>query len=193
MYYHCRDLKHVIYGKVYPYRHEDDDEFFSRAYDWLGHHCGYSPQVWLSRSLSCITGFRRNAKNNILFGFENIKGFPLRYSPWEFIMMAACKFKEFEKQNKEICRYNDDIIRDLMEYKEELDDDLKAWMKCERNLDRYLKEHVFVLEDQVVVPSLNLKSAKKIICRNEKQKKALRKMGFIEDRIKIKNVKKWTY
>jgi hypothetical protein len=30
---------------------------------------------------------------------------------------------------------------------------------------------VFIEKDQVVVPSLNLKAAKKIICRDEKQKK----------------------
>jgi len=38
------------------------------------------------------------------------------------------------------------------------------------------------------VPSLNLKTAKRIICRNERQKKALRKKGFIEDRIEIRNM-----
>ena len=55
--------------------------------------------------------------------------------------------------------------------------------------EEFLKKHLFVENDQVVVPSLNLKSAKEIFCKNEKQKKALRKMGFIEDRIKIKNIK----
>jgi hypothetical protein len=35
--------------------------------------------------------------------------------------------------------------------------------------------------------------AKKILCRNEKQKKALRKMGFIEDRIIIKNITRRRY
>ena len=52
------------------------------------------------------------------------------------------------------------------------------------------KESLFKDIDQVVVHSLNLKSAKQIIWRNEKQKKTLRKMGFIEDRIKIKNIKR---
>jgi hypothetical protein len=33
-----------------------------------------------------------------------------------------------------------------------------------------------------------VKTAKKILCRNERQKMGLRKMGFIEDRIMIKEV-----
>jgi len=38
------------------------------------------------------------------------------------------------------------------------------------------------------VPSTNLKTAKRIICRNERQKKALRKKGFSEDRIEVRNM-----
>jgi len=39
-----------------------------------------------------------------------------------------------------------------------------------------------------VVPSLNLKTARHILCRNERQKKALRQVGFIEDRIEVRKV-----
>ena len=44
------------------------------------------------------------------------------------------------------------------------------WEKS-RDLNDYLHQYVFVERDQVVVPSLNLKAAKKVICRNEQQKK----------------------
>jgi hypothetical protein len=66
----------------------------------------------------------------------------------------------------------------------------KTWREC-HDVDTVLRRHLFVERDQVVVPSLNLKAAKHIICRTEKQRKALRKMGFIEDRIEIKNLKTW--
>ena len=38
MYYHCRPLKFVEYGKVFP--HPDSDDLFLPAYRWLGHYCG---------------------------------------------------------------------------------------------------------------------------------------------------------
>ena len=74
-----------------------------------------------------------------------------------------------------------------------MDEETRAWDNCKGDLDLFLKKYAFIEKDQVVVPSLNLKSAKQIICRDEKQKKKLRKMGFIEDRIVIKNIKqqKW--
>ena len=39
MYYHCRHLKHVEYGKVFP--SPDPDPDFLPSYRWLGHYCGY--------------------------------------------------------------------------------------------------------------------------------------------------------
>jgi hypothetical protein len=61
-----------------------------------------------------------------------------------------------------------------------------AWRQERPNLAEFLRRHVFVERDQVVVPSLNLKTAKRILCRNERQKKQLRRMGFIEDRMEIR-------
>jgi len=43
-----------------------------------------------------------------------------------------------------------------------------------------------VEHDRVVVPGLDLKAAKTVVCRSERQKKALRRMGFLEDRIEIR-------
>ena len=63
-----------------------------------------------------------------------------------------------------------------------------AW-QGDPDIGRFLDAHLFVEKDQVVVPTLNLKAAKRVVCRNERQKKALRKMGFIEDRIQIRNLK----
>jgi len=209
MYYHSCPLKYVEYGKVFP--HRDEDNWLLPTYEWLSNYCGYSPQIWLSRSTSCITGYRssnalkkrekviRNRKNtkigndSVLFGFENIQGFPLNYEVWSLVLHIIIGS---DSDGKDISKTNKIITETLDQYAKwskddnslEEDEVLASWDK-NRDLDSLLKKHLFVEKDQVVVPSLNLKSAKKIICKNEKQKKKLRKMGFIEDRIIIKNLR----
>lgn len=198
MYYHCRPLKYVEYGKVFPPPAEKVEDYMFTCYKWLSFYCGYFPQVWLSRSNQSITGFKRKyTKENdgILFGFDILPGaFPLSYNEWEYLMNSLMNAKNgntltLKEMNQEIQNNFKDMEKDCIEEKWELDGELKNWVDCGRDLDVYLKKHVFVEKDQVVVPSLNLKAAKKIICRDERQKKALRKMGFIEDRIEIKNIK----
>jgi hypothetical protein len=202
MYYHCRPLKYVEYGKVYPPPIELAD-FLQSAYIWLGNYCNFCPQIWLSRSHLSITGYKndrilkkrqyvrqkrnttKDSNNSVLFGFDIIKGFPVSYRYWELIMIFMYDKKTLEEQNKELVKEISDMARDnSLE-----DEEIIAWRRCNNNLDLFLKKYLFVEEDQVVVPSLNLKAAKQIICHDEKQKKALRKMGFIEDRIKIRNIK----
>ena len=192
MYYHCRPLKYVEYGKVLPPPVETID-WLRPAYEWLGHYCGYFPQVWLSRSRSSITGYKNKyAKDSVLFGFDIIKGFPLSYSHWEIVMDPLLDKKEFDKQNKAIENMFNSIVQDYRNNNEEPEDEFSDWVKSGCNLEVFMRDYLFQEVDQIVVPSLNLKSAKKIICFNEKQKKKLRKMGFIEDRISIKN-KKFSY
>jgi hypothetical protein len=101
-------------------------------------------------------------------------------------------YKEPDNWKKQIETMINDFNKYVGWYKEDNeppDGELKDWVDSGCNLDVFLKKYVFIEKDQVVVPSLNLKCAKTIICRNEKQKKALRRMGFIEDRIQIKNIK----
>lgn len=206
MYYHCRPLKYVEYGKVVPYK--EKDSWLMPAYDWLGYYCGYSPQIWLSRSTSRITGFKdgdvvikkqKNVigrksiakinNNSVLFGFENIKGFPVEYELWCILLNTLINIDSGSKEKiNEILEEKLNLFYEWAEQDNDLDEDnfLKDWHKMQ-NFDLYLKKYLFVEKNQVVVPSLNLKAAKKIICKNEKQKKKLRHMGFIEDRITIKN------
>jgi hypothetical protein len=146
--------------------------------------CGYYRQIWLSRSSSSITGFKNKKnkcnKNDILFEFENIKGFSVDYELWHYALSALIGYDDnlsFEDLNLRV----EDYVNNVCE--QGYDDGFK-------NYDDFI-EKLFTKSDQVVLPSLNLKSAKKVICRNEKDKKKLRKMGFIEDRIKIKNIKRW--
>jgi len=210
MYYHCRPLKYVEYGKVEP-PPVDSIDWMLPLYRWLGHYCGYCPQVWLSRSCSSITGYRDNrrlkkskfviskrsetkiSQDSVLFGFDIIKGFPVSYRHWEMVLNALINEDVFEKQDKAIEKMFNSMVQDCKEEHEEPDGEIADWISSGCNLETYLKQYLFQEVDQVVVPSLNLKSAKKIICHNEKQKKKLLKMGFIEDRILIKNIKTYRF
>jgi len=86
-----------------------------------------------------------------------------------------------------------ELMQIFYTWHEYLDEDgvAKKWNDCDQDFEKFLHKYLFAEVDQVVLPSLNLKAAKKIICRNEKQKKKLLKMGFIEDRVQIKNIKNW--
>jgi len=186
MFYHCRELKYVTYGKVFPPPDDAQDESYTKCYRWLGHYCGFTPQIWLARSTSHITGFRSSdkckkwEKDQILFGFEHIQGFGVDYSFW-------CELMNPIMNSEKIACFMDymvDASADGLHY---------AAYKESRNVEDTLNRFLFVENDQVVVPSLNLKAAKKIICRNERQKKVLRKMGFIEDRIQVHNTHRRSY
>jgi len=211
MYYHCRPLKHVEYGKVFPPPIEKIRDHLEASYKWLGKYCGYFPQVWLSRSHLSITGYKnsgmlkqrqyviqkrsevKEANDSVLFGFDLIAGFPVSYRYWELMLMFMDDKMSFKEQNEHLIKEFTTITNECKAENDLADEEFKAWDSCNGDLDLFLNKYLFVEKDQVVVPSLNLKCAKKIICRNEKQKKKLRHMGFIEDRIEIKNLKpqKW--
>ncbi len=113
-----------------------------------------------------------------------MQGFPVNYRPWDYLL----SFLLSGKKDQEIAADLDAIVREMEAEKEELGEVLTAW-KDSSGWEDYLKRYVFAECDQVVVPNLNLKSAKSITCRNELQKKKLRRMGFIEDRISIRKIK----
>jgi len=200
LYYHSTELKYVEYGKILPSPCPNSDWF--PAYKWLGHYCGYCPQIWLSQCDVGMTGFRNEyARRNdgILFGFDVVKGFGVDYELWHFFLNYALGSRNDTRHKtapevsehvfQEICSLEreciTDAVREGYEYTPLFSPDTET-------VDGFLKR-VFAGRDQYVVPSLNLKAAKKIICRNEKQKKILRRMGFIEDRIKIMNVSTWKF
>ena len=94
MYYHARPLRLVEFGKIGPPPLATIEPGFRIAYEWLGRYCGFWPQVWLARSRAWITGFRgdswslKDRGDQVLFGFENIKGFPVHYGRWCLILNA---------------------------------------------------------------------------------------------------------
>jgi len=237
VYYHCRSLRHVVYDKVFPCNPDRD---FLVAYRWLGHYCGFCPQIWLSRSHACFTGARRRPQvkggpyrgpdrtagwrtrlkwNNdrVLLGFEHIQGFPVCFDIWATLILnglmnpapseplgeqqrvaAALADPALSFPNQVLdrrltahldghvdCAWEDDV-GDLPAG-DTCGEALRGW-KQNRDLGTWLRRFLFVEVDQVVVPSLNLKSAKQIVCINERQKRILRQRGFIEDRIQIRNL-----
>lgn len=216
MYYHCRPLDYVTYGTVQP--HDDPGNCNRPAYEWLGRFCGYCPQIWLSRADIAMTGYRndhrrwnvpgrlrRREENSVLFGFPTIVGFPVEYQFWCTYAMntvasaierlrQAGSFSWTEVDRSLVASLDDDLHTELAECGGVLSPELHccqiAWQRERPNLDVFLRRHVFVEGGQYVVPSLNLRSAQRILCRNERQKKTLRQMGFIEDRIEIRNTKR---
>lgn len=196
MFYHARELKYVKYDKVFPAPEEKIDDFYKGAYRWLGKYCGFYPQIWLSRSKSCYTGYKNKNKDpRIMFGFEYIKGFPLDYGNWCMVLgrLANCK-DSVKNGDNEIIKDMNKMLKVYEEEKLDLNEDKMLYMWNEtKDLQKTLESKLFIENDQVVVPSLNLKSAKVVYCRDEKQKKVLRKMGFIEDRVKILNSKYWDF
>jgi hypothetical protein len=188
MYYHHRALSYVTFGKVGPPPVETLDPDFARAYRWLGQYCGFFPQVWLSRSRRRITGFRSPSVNRrarvdgVLFGFDSIRGFPLTYDFWCELLGTLMNSESLDRANKAVEQHLDGRASDPELWGEPIS---LAWRET-RDVRHVLSKHLFVKHDQVVVPNLNLKAAKLIICRNEDQKRSLRRMGFIEDRLVIR-------
>lgn len=191
MYYHSRELKYVMYGKVYPVW--TPNNYLDLNYKWLGQFCGYAPQVWLSKSNIGYTGFKNKEnkynKDDILFGFDIIKGFSVKMEPWEYILNAFHRLDVDMRDNYTIEQLNNELesyIRSILALFDNPTEELELY---ELSVEGLLKE-LFKDVDQVVIPSLNLKTAKKIICRTDLQKKKLRKMGFIEDRITVKKLRR---
>ena len=194
MYWHSRELKYVQYDKVNPCPIEKADEDFIKAYKWLGEYCLFCPQIWLSVGKKDITGYTQymyssrkkkslNKLEDVLFGFDIIKGFPVEYNNWCFLLSSLIN----DEKPNDIMERLDKWAR---EEPEDFEDDptYQGWIRSGRNIDIFLKDCLFVEKNQVVVPSLNLKVAKKVICRDDKVKKKLRHMGFIEDRIEVRKM-----
>jgi hypothetical protein len=179
-------MKYVKYGKVYG--NHDPDVDFDRAYKWLSNYCGYFPQVWLSRSHSVMTGIRSGG-NDVLFSFDIIKGFPVKYHPWNYLL--SCLFNTSTPgidpvKDKE--RYNEILWKEIHKFFGYIRDDEEGQYDPRRHdsLEVWMEKELFIKHDQVVVPSLNLKAAKEVFCKSDKDKSKLRKMGFIKDRIKVR-------
>lgn len=177
-------MKYVEYGKIYG--NPDPDGCFSECYRWLSNYCGYFPQVWLSRSHSRITGIR-SCRDQVLFGFDVIRGFPLNYDWWCYMLSPIMKAVYGGLDPiRDIGAINEILFGEVKRVYRSWPDEFSGDPHDSETVDDWLEKHVFVKHDQVVVPSLNLKAAKEVFCGSEKEKKKLRKLGFIEDRIKIR-------
>lgn len=120
-------------------------------------------------------------------GFEGIKGFPVAYDFWCELLNPLLNASDLDSANA--------AVKGYLEWTASLDgwesDPVAVAWRESRDVGTVLDRHLFVELDQVVLPAVNLKAAKAIVCRDERQKKKLRRMGFIEDRIWIRNVPPW--
>lgn len=190
MYFHYRDLRYVEYGLISPTPVDILDQDFLRAYEWLGQYCGFSPQIWLSRSRSQITGVRQKQfpvkaekrSQGILFGFEHIQGFPVDYDFWCLLLNTLINAQDVDDANAAVRK----LVKEFSSDSDFADHPMVKFWQGTPDMSQLLNRFLFNENDQVVVPQLNLKTAKLIVCRNELQKKTLRRMGFIEDRIEIR-------
>jgi hypothetical protein len=134
-----------------------------------------------------ITGIRsgnRASRRRILFGFEGIRGFPVDYSFWCRLLNPLMTSVDVDDANRSLPKY----FRECLDDPDWLPGPEDETWRATEDVDAVLKRHLFVEHDQVVVPSLNLKAAKEVICHDERQKRVLRRMGFIEDRIKTRRI-----
>ena len=172
-----------------------------RAYEWLGREVGFAPMIWLSRSQRCLSAFRER-KSDVCFGFDIMPGaVPLDYGVWSDILhtfMRAHSSQVGSPPSSDKSRDDDGMLErsfsDFVSYLKTEDsfpiarEPHWAHWDAHHNLRDLLDRYLFVLNDQVILPRLNLKSAKEIWVRNDRQKKKLRGMGFIEDRIKVRRI-----
>lgn len=183
----------MIYGKVGAAPVEVLCPFLHPAYRWLSHYCGYFPQVWLARSHSRFTGFRGRPRKKrdrlVLFGFERVQGFPVHYGNWDLVLDSQLtndqSLEEMNALVEETLRWRSRCEDEEDNFGLPIDPMVLTWRET-GDLQAVLQKHLFVEHDQVVVPALNLKAAKEIVVRSERDKKKLRRLGFIEDRIQIR-------
>ncbi|MBM4024524.1 MAG: hypothetical protein FJ280_03855 [Planctomycetes bacterium] len=159
----------------------------------------------------------KRTRDGILLGFEHVRGFPVSFDIWETFILngllnpastedadtktrlaaaiadPAVPFPKPTLDRRLVASLNHSVDGDAMDEIGDLPagdtygEALRHWQRT-RDLDTWLGKVLFTEVDQVVVPSLNLKTAKRLTCRDERQKRILRQRGFIEDRIEIRNL-----
>lgn len=201
MFWHVRELRFVRYGRVEPPSESAVDAGLREAYRWLGSRCGYAPQLWLTRARRRLTTSRtsspRRRQRLVAFGFEGIQGFPVAFEPWCLAIEALADPTCRDLAHEERLRiYLDEAAaeaaaqaeEDYEEHEDEWRALLAAW-RAQPDLEAWLAGHLFREHDQVVLPALNLKAAKEIVVRSERDKSELRRLGFYEDRIEVRKLR----
>jgi hypothetical protein len=187
-YHHIVPFHRVKYDVIVPVREYSDDQWFIPAYEWLHDRLGFWPlfvAVGIPSDVS-MTGYQSNwrrflggtfqgkrynkiyvkkgeAPNYVLFSFRHVEGVFTDYMSWHFVLGA--------RGNRPQEDVTDNECRQLFK---------KSWPRS-RWLHKARKERS---EVQLIAPSLDLRTACRIWCRNKATKKALEKMGFRNVRVK---------
>lgn len=178
LYYHCIDLKNVLYGEIKADPNYSAQEF-QKAYSWLEKEIGFYPlflAVGKSKEDIRTTGYQNQFRklllkypkeetaNYVLFSFKNIEGIFMDYEYWHLVLNAGYK-------NYQITDYEKRLI-----FK-------PSWSKS-KWLGKASKKPSSV---QLITEKIYLPNASKILVRNNKTKKYLYKIGF--NNIKVKRLK----
>ena len=84
MFFYACDISEVRHCRIKAQISSSDIGF--SAAKWLSHHCGFFPQIWLSRRQDKLSGYNPYAKPKVLFGFNKMYGFPVKYDEWQQIL-----------------------------------------------------------------------------------------------------------
>lgn len=177
LYHHCRPLEAVVYDIVKPDK-KFADEYFVKSYEWVEEKVGFYPLFlgvgngrWVTYY---VTGYDANwrkklvdqppSRNHVLFSFENLEGIFMDFSYWHIAMNAT--------MNSEKVR----AVEEARLFK-------RSWTKA-KWLKKALKEDG---EVQLVTPTLDLRLAEKVYCRNKATQKQLRELGF--ENVVVKRVR----
>jgi len=213
MYFYKRSIKYVVYDEVYPL--EGDKILFPAykwlgnycgycPQIWLmkGDIISKSNIVFNIKDSKILNKYKnlmqkrseiKEDNDNIVFEFNSIKGFCVSFQYWEFLLMFLldnqCPINEsLIDINKFIKKQINEIIRNCFMNNiaiQRFCSGLQAWHSCLGKIDLFLERYLFAEADQIVVPSLDLRIANRIICKDKEQKEKLCQMGFLENRITI--------
>lgn len=187
MYHRCMELEHIVFGEIVP-RRDFEKHDFQYALDWLENEVGFYPlflgfgeteddigitgyqNQWRVRISSTfkdgkISGeYRKKCEfpNHVLFSFDELEGVFLDYDYWH-IVLNSTGTEITEQEKRWIFKYSWDKNK---------------WKRKARTNPGTV---------QFVVPRLDLRTSKRIFCRNNRTRNLLEEMGF--NNVEVKRIK----
>jgi len=182
-YHHARPLNSVVFDIVKPvsplnYQSDKEAQFFDRAYKWLEGKLGFYPMflaVGKTDEDKGMTGYQNqwrkllalsknhrtyrqkgDIENKVLFSFDTMppNGVFVDYDNWHIVLNSSDRPQEIEKHTSSIFR--------------------PSWIK--NDWISYSNRKPYSV--QLIVPSLDLRTASEVLVRNKETQRDLVKLGF---------------
>lgn len=173
LYFFACDIDCCSYGFIRASCRRGD--LYETCYKWLAQYCKFFPPLFVSTDQHKLSGYSSGC-DKVLFGFKNIRGFPISYEEWYKIsgVLINIDTMDFAMMDRAL----EEGLQDL-----ELLGDYS--MRNAGGFDEYLKNKVFIETDQYAVSGLDLRRASTIVCRSEIQKMTLMKRGFRSNDLRV--------